>query len=171
MYANGDPDTIDVSESEPANITVRLGSFTGSFTAADIDAASIRINDSLNTPFWTRLTAYPGFIGSVIELLVSKNDFLAGYGILLDTTQVEYSVSGLFANRWDFSLTDTLTVIGLPRGDADGSGSVDVVDLTILVDYLFAGAPLPPVPEAADIDGNGTIDIVDLSMLVGKIFG
>ncbi|MFQ5498536.1 MAG: M4 family metallopeptidase [Candidatus Zixiibacteriota bacterium] len=58
-------------------------------------------------------------------------------------------------------------------GDVDGDGSnPDVVDLTYLVDFLFASGPLPPVIEASDVDASGgNPDIVDLTLLVDFMFG
>ena len=45
-------------------------------------------------------------------------------------------------------------------GDADGSGSVDVADLTYIVAYLFLGGPTPPDFAQADMDGSGAIDVI-----------
>jgi hypothetical protein len=57
------------------------------------------------------------------------------------------------------------------RGDVDGSGSVDVSDLTYLVDYLFGGGPAPVCLEEADVDGSGSIDVSDLTYIVDYLFG
>lgn len=55
-------------------------------------------------------------------------------------------------------------------GDVDGSGSIDVADLTFLVDYLFRGGP-PPDPEAlGDLDCNGVINVADLTFMVDYLF-
>ncbi|MFH1374736.1 MAG: dockerin type I domain-containing protein [bacterium] len=55
-------------------------------------------------------------------------------------------------------------------GDVDGSGAVDVGDLTYLVAYLFQSGPPPPVIDAADVDGSDFIDVADLTYLVGYLF-
>lgn len=55
-------------------------------------------------------------------------------------------------------------------GDADGNGSINVADVTFLVDYLFFDGP-PPDPEAlGDLDCNGSVNIADLTFLVDYLF-
>ncbi len=56
-------------------------------------------------------------------------------------------------------------------GDVDGSGAIDVGDLTYLVAYLFQGGPPPnPMNCVADMDGSGAIDVGDLTYLVAYLF-
>ena len=50
-------------------------------------------------------------------------------------------------------------------GDADNSGSVNVADLTYLVDYFFRGGPAPPIDIAADMDCSGAVDVADMTYL------
>ncbi|HVP07128.1 MAG TPA: hypothetical protein VMS71_04730, partial [Candidatus Acidoferrum sp.] len=54
-------------------------------------------------------------------------------------------------------------------GDLDGSGVIDISDLTYFVDYLFAGGPAPAVARA-DMDANGVVDIGDLVALLDYLF-
>ncbi len=55
-------------------------------------------------------------------------------------------------------------------GDANGDGSINVADVTFLVDYLFFEGP-PPDPEAlGDLDCNGAVNIADLTYLVDYLF-
>ncbi|MFQ5499108.1 MAG: WD40/YVTN/BNR-like repeat-containing protein [Candidatus Zixiibacteriota bacterium] len=61
------------------------------------------------------------------------------------------------------------------RGNVDSSpdGSVDIVDLSFLVEFLFGNSSAfsPLCPEESDIDGTGQTDIVDLTNLVDYLFG
>lgn len=59
-------------------------------------------------------------------------------------------------------------IAGDVNGDTVGP---DVVDLTYLVDFLFAGGPSPPNPASGNVDGMGDTDIVDLTYLVDFLFG
>jgi len=63
--------------------------------------------------------------------------------------------------------------VGL-RGDVDGVGidgcSINVVDVTYLVRYLFLEGPQPPCEEEADVDGSDQIDVVDVTYLVAYLF-
>ena len=56
-------------------------------------------------------------------------------------------------------------------GDINNSGgTVDVADLTFLVDYLFAGGPAPVFAESADLDSSGGVDVADLTFMVDYLF-
>jgi uncharacterized protein (TIGR02145 family) len=57
------------------------------------------------------------------------------------------------------------------RGNVDGTGIVDLVDLSSLVNYLVGGGYVLPCPDAANIDGSGIVDLVDLSSLVNYLVG
>ncbi|HWR82183.1 MAG TPA: PKD domain-containing protein, partial [Candidatus Deferrimicrobium sp.] len=62
------------------------------------------------------------------------------------------------------------------RGNIDGSigESIDVSDITYLVDYLFDQGEPPPCMDEANVDGitgpSGSVDIADLTYLVGYFF-
>jgi hypothetical protein len=51
-------------------------------------------------------------------------------------------------------------------GDVDGSGSVNVADVSYLTDYLFRGGPAPPLDCAANVDGNNGVNVADLTYLI-----
>jgi outer membrane protein assembly factor BamB len=57
-----------------------------------------------------------------------------------------------------------------PSGDADGSGSTNVADLTFIVDYLFNSGPEAECPVAADVDGSGDTNVADVTYLVDYLF-
>ncbi len=56
------------------------------------------------------------------------------------------------------------------RGDVNHSGTINVVDLSYLVDYLFFEGPAPPCFEEGDVDGSIAINVVDLTYLVDYLF-
>lgn len=56
------------------------------------------------------------------------------------------------------------------RGDANGNGVFNVVDLNYLVAYFFLGGAPPPCVEEADANGNGILNVVDLNYLVAYFF-
>jgi hypothetical protein len=49
------------------------------------------------------------------------------------------------------------------RGDVDCDGSVNITDVTVLIDYLLSGTT-PPV--AADCDQDGSVNITDVTVLI-----
>jgi len=56
-------------------------------------------------------------------------------------------------------------------GDADGSGAINILDGTYLINYLYRDGP-PPVPldEAGDVDGGGSINILDVTYLINYLY-
>ncbi len=57
------------------------------------------------------------------------------------------------------------------RGDFDGSGSLDISDLTGLVDYMFNGGDGPGCFAEGDLNGDGEITVSDLTCFVDYLFG
>ena len=58
------------------------------------------------------------------------------------------------------------------RGDVNGDGvGPNVLDLTLLVDYVFRGAPAPDCQLESDVNGDGMpYNIIDLTFVVDFIF-
>jgi len=55
-------------------------------------------------------------------------------------------------------------------GDADGSGAVNLLDITFLISYLYKGGPVPDPVEAADADGSGGINLLDCTYLINYLY-
>jgi hypothetical protein len=56
-------------------------------------------------------------------------------------------------------------------GDVDASGSVDIADLTAMVDFLFSSVPFPGTCFLEqDVDKSGSIDITDLQGIIDYLF-
>lgn len=56
------------------------------------------------------------------------------------------------------------------RGDADGTGTLNVADLTFIANYLFKDGPAPACLDEADTDGSGSINIADITYFVAYLF-
>ncbi len=56
------------------------------------------------------------------------------------------------------------------RGNVDDQSSINVADVTYLVDYLFRGGPEPQCFEEGDVNGDGNINVADLTYLVNHLF-
>jgi len=56
------------------------------------------------------------------------------------------------------------------RGDADGSGSVDITDAIFVLAHLFLGADSPACPDAADANDDGQLDISDPIAVLMHLF-
>ncbi len=55
------------------------------------------------------------------------------------------------------------------RGDADGSGNIDVSDAVYLCDFIFRGGPAPEL-DLGDVNCDLSIDISDVVYLIAYIF-
>jgi hypothetical protein len=69
-------------------------------------------------------------------------------------------------------LASTPTVLFYGCGDINGDfGTLNILDLNFLVNYIFRSGPLPSIPETGDLDGaGGNPNILDLNLLVNYIF-
>ena len=50
------------------------------------------------------------------------------------------------------------------KGDVDNSGTINIADVTALIDYLLAGGDI--IEYNADVDGSGAINIADVTALI-----
>ena len=94
-----------------------------------------------------------------------------------------WSYDGLFQAipSWDgphcFAIVDAPVCECPYPGDVDGSASLDISDLTYMVDYFFGGGPAPlddddcPVPNRGDMNCDYSVDISDLTYYVDYMFG
>ena len=55
-------------------------------------------------------------------------------------------------------------------GDVNGDGSVDVLDVFALINYLFAGGDTPSAFCQADANADGAVDILDVFYLINHLF-
>ncbi|MFQ5654970.1 MAG: dockerin type I repeat-containing protein, partial [Planctomycetota bacterium] len=56
------------------------------------------------------------------------------------------------------------------RGDANGSGLIDIADAVFLLAFLFSNGDPPPCDDAADVNDDGMIDISDPVNLLAFLF-
>jgi len=63
-----------------------------------------------------------------------------------------------------------ITMRSVLRGDANGSGTVNIADVTYLVAYLFTGGPAPVSIQAGDAAVDFQVTIPDLTYLVDYLF-
>ncbi len=52
-------------------------------------------------------------------------------------------------------------------GDITGDGTIDTVDLLLLLEHVVTGTHVPAC--IGDIDGNGHINVLDVRLLMGYI--
>lgn len=94
-------------------------------------------------------------------------------GILQGDRLVDFQAAGngrMLVADMDDSLKFADFGVSYICGDADGGGTVDISDVVFLVNFIFAGGPMPNPMEAGDADSNGGVDISDAVYLVAFIF-
>ena len=64
------------------------------------------------------------------------------------------------------STSFTVVVTPVIKGDVDGSGTVNIADVTALIDYLLTGNSAVVNLVAADVDSNGGVNIADVTALI-----
>ena len=57
------------------------------------------------------------------------------------------------------------------RGDVDGDGNVNIVDVTALINYLLGGSASNINLTAADCNTDGSVNITDVTALINYLLG
>ena len=74
-------------------------------------------------------------------------------------------------SRWQDDNLYTFGTVIHPFGDIDGSGAINVLDISYLVNYLYKGGMAPRYDiSMGDPDCNGRINILDVSYLVDYLY-
>lgn len=55
-------------------------------------------------------------------------------------------------------------------GDANGDETVNLLDITFLISYLYKGGAAPDPLEAGDANGNGAINLLDITYLIAYLY-
>ncbi len=171
------PDPVHIYQAftiEPLETAVCFGDFDLPYTVCDINTASVTINGDLVPLTTVKLTEHPAFVGQVLESSVLLRDLLRPYGFPWDTSLQEVTVSGTFNDDTPFEVGGWFTLIGHISGDVNLDGSVNVADITYLVDYLFNQGPPPAKLTLGNVDcsvGTGElVTVADVTYLVAYLF-
>jgi hypothetical protein len=69
-----------------------------------------------------------------------------------------------------FTITEGIPEELLHPGDATNDGTIDILDLVLIIDYIVSNTD-PTSPANADANGDGTVDILDLVWIIDQIVG
>jgi hypothetical protein len=100
------------------------------------------------------------------------------------TPATTYPVTGKSFGTYQYQLRSTdaqgqkskatapwkVTVYYLARGDMDNNAVRDVIDITLLIDYVFSGGPGSVLPGAEECNCVPGVDVMDLVMLIDYVF-
>jgi len=62
------------------------------------------------------------------------------------------------------------TLCSSVTNDANNDGKMNIIDISLLVSYIFSGGDALVCPEQGDCNGNGRIDIGDAACLIDLVF-
>ncbi|UCD95387.1 MAG: S8 family serine peptidase [Candidatus Zixiibacteriota bacterium] len=61
-------------------------------------------------------------------------------------------------------------LVNCPRGDADSDGTINLLDATFIVNFLYKNGPEPYAVYCADADANGSLNILDVTYLINYLY-
>ena len=74
-------------------------------------------------------------------------------------------------NKGFFSTADSMHIdVKYDCGNVNGAGTINILDVSYLLKYLYKGGPEPIPPEAGDANGNGTVNILDIVYLISYMY-
>lgn len=84
----------------------------------------------------------------------------------------EYSANpcDFWISGWTY-LSEKKIVPGFVCGDANNSASVNILDVTYLISYLYKGGPAPtPWTQVGDVNHSGSLNILDVTYLISYLY-
>ncbi|UCD95117.1 MAG: hypothetical protein JSU69_03445 [Candidatus Zixiibacteriota bacterium] len=172
----------------PVSFTARISDGAGDY---DEKLFSLTINDAVSIT----TTALPGgkegelysfqleSSGGTGELVwTDKNSDLDGRGLtlsstgLLSGTPTVYGTVSFTARAedgigsYDERLFDLEIEPAFMCGDLNGDETVNLLDVTYLVSYLYREGPPPEPMQAADVDNSGAVNLLDVTYLVSYLY-
>ncbi len=148
----------DLSAYAGQQIIVRLSYFTDDFTLNE----GIYIDDIENIDFYGAATELASGITDTFYNVVNQSPGNYWYRVTAKDAEDQTSRPSNYVG---------ITVV-LPYvpGDGNNDGSVNILDLTFMVDRIFRGGPASNPLLAADANCDNNVNVLDLTFLVDRIF-
>jgi len=171
--ADIEPDSMDWLygyATDPIAGAIYVGEFAGGYGVYNIDALSVKVNDSLFPSSFTIINDHPDIAGDVVKMEMDVRQFVRGYGVLWDTAAYVYTVSGQMTDGTPFAAGGDVTIFGFRAGDINNNGAVEIGDAVTIISYLYRQGQLSIPAEAADLNLNGQVDLGDAVYIIDYIF-
>ena len=130
---------------------------------------------SIQTPKTIKISSSDavGFTGTFFKTNIPTTNVstLQGIDFNKDTSGVIEGVSAYVSGSSIVSLQIEGEVLTPPiaLGDVNEDGSVSILDLTVLINYLLSENPAAYYTPSADMNGDGSLSILDVTMLINLI--
>ncbi len=182
---NGEPEiTCQATKTSPVGtypIIIKKGTLSGSeytyingtltITKAPltITAKSYTIKQGDNLP--TFEAEFSGFKNNETEdVLITKPSVTCEANMTSKPGEYQIKVSGAEANNYAITYIDGILVVTNPKpGDITGSGSVDVQDATLAINYILGFISDEYNYSVADMNGDGDVDVFDVTAIINII--
>lgn len=79
----------------------------------------------------------------------------------------QYCENGFWS---DFSRTFAAYIVSFTCGDANGNETINALDVTFLINYLYKHGPAPNPPEAGNANGSDVINALDVTYLINFLY-
>ena len=145
-----------------------------------VDVTTITLPDAIDGSAYSQQLEATGGTGD--KTWTDKNDHLSGTGLTLSSTGL---LSGTPNGDGTINFTaraedmtgsgdeQLLTLIVAPSficGDPNADLTLNIFDVTYIIQYLYLEGPEPMPMESADIDNSGTVNIFDATGLIDYLY-
>ncbi|HER00598.1 MAG TPA: hypothetical protein ENO22_14770 [candidate division Zixibacteria bacterium] len=161
---------------DAVNVAVGIENQSGT-DGLEVFYHSAYLHDNLAIQFskpyeWLSLDSYsgsmlPGEADTIPCQFTTEADLEAG------TYQAEIHLNTNDPEAFEAVIPADLTVINEPEyicGDADNSGTVNVSDAVIIINYVFVGGTAPDPLDAADTNCDGSVNVSDAVNIINYVF-
>ncbi|MBN2227465.1 MAG: hypothetical protein JW763_08875 [candidate division Zixibacteria bacterium] len=162
---------VDAQAVVPLMDTVYLGNLD-TYTVNDIDPTTIRFNNTVTPVSWSILPSHPDFDTEVMEIILSRREFILSFGLLFDSSMQVYTMDYTCPGKCAERMYGLVAMRGHLSGDANGDDKIDMVDIYYIADHLYKNGPAPiPVSAAGDFNRDSRLDLLDMLDLIYYLYG
>ncbi len=160
----------DLFQVEPKPAVLYIGNLGQGRSVQDIIPASVLVNEIIVPTSIEIIPFLEGYDNEVLKLEIPMRDLILPYYPLWGILNTKYKINANFTDNLGLEASANYRIKGKLRGDINDDELVGLVDLNLMVGYLFRGLPLPEFSEPADCNMDGKVNILDLSRLVNYVF-
>ena len=162
---------VDAQAVMPLLDTVYLGNLE-TYSVNDIDPTTILFNNAVGPVSWSILPTHPDFDTEVMEIIISRREFILSFGLLFDSTVQVYTMDYTCPGKCAERMYGLVTMRGHLSGDANGDNKINLVDIYYIADHIYEDGPAPvPVMNTGDFNQDNRIDLLDMLDLIYQLYG
>jgi len=133
--------------------------------------AKIKIGGLVKRPQIIREHGIPDSTGEVLDIKLLLGEFVACYLPVHHTVIQPYTLSGRLLDDSPSEAYAWVKLIGYISGDFNGDGTLSLMDIIYLINYLYKGGQAPrPTLDAGDLDCSGDVNLLDVMYLINYLF-